>query len=51
MRADVLKSHAKLEDKGYVVAEDVLSPTVRMEMERYKGPGYYIPWQIVYKAS
>ena len=51
MRADVLKSHAKLEDKGYVVAEDDLSPTVRMEMEKYKGPGYYIPWQIVYKAS
>ena len=51
MRADVLKSHAKLEDKGYVVAEDDLPNNIKMKMEEYKGAGYFIPWQIVYKPS
>ena len=51
MKADILKGHAKLEDKGFVVPEDSLPPDIRIRMEKYKGPGYFIPWQIVYKAA
>ena len=51
MKADVLKGHAKLEDKGFVVPEDSLPADIRGKMEKYSGPGYYIPWQVVYKAT
>ena len=51
MKADVLKSHAKLEDKGYVMEWSAIPSEYHHRLETIGGPGYIIPWQIVYKVS
>ena len=51
MRADILKSHAKLEDRGFVIKWDEIPEDYKERLETIKGPGYIIPWQVVYKAS
>jgi hypothetical protein len=51
MKADILKSHAKLEDKGYVIEWSAIPAEYHHRLDTIGGPGYIIPWQIVYKIS
>ena len=51
MKESVLKAHAKLEDKGYVIAEDDLPPDLRARMDSTPGPGVHLPWSVVHKES
>ena len=51
MREDVLKSHEKLESKGFVIAETEIPEDTRQYLELIGGAGYYIPWQVVFKPS
>ena len=51
MREDILKSHKKLESRGYVIAEVDLPEDVKEYLEIIGGAGYYIPWQVVFKPS
>ena len=51
MRADIIKSHDKLRDKGFVIALSDLSEEDSAAFHIIPGDGYYIPWQIVYKET
>ena len=51
MREDVLKSHAKLESRGFVIKWDEIPEDYKERLEAIPGPGYIIPWQIVYKLA
>ena len=51
MRADTLKSHEKLVQRGYVKREDELTSEERVALETIPGSGYYIPWRIVHNEG
>ena len=51
MKDDILKSHAKLEDKGFVIKWTDIPVEYIPKLEKFGGPGYIIPWQIVYKPA
>ena len=51
MKADVLKSHSKLLDRGFVMKWEDIPEMYQSRLETIGGPGYFIPWQIVYKIA
>ena len=51
MRADTLKSHEKLVQRGYVKREDELTSEERVALETIPSSGYYIPWRIVHNEG
>ena len=44
----IIASHNKLRDKGYVMAIDDLPPDLKKYADQ---PGYYLPWRAVYSGS
>ena len=51
LRPDIIKAHDKLLLKGYVIPEDDLPADIKALMDTVEGPGYFIPWQIVFKPT
>ena len=51
MKEGVLISHGKLLSRGFVVAYDDLSEDVKKIMDSSAGPGFFIPWTVVFKAT
>ena len=51
MKGDILKAHDKLASKEFVVRAADLPSEITAQLDEIKGPGYYIPWRIMYKES
>jgi hypothetical protein len=51
MREDALKSHQKLEERGYVLVEDDLPDSYKQAIGSTPGAGYFIPWRTVYNEG
>ena len=51
MKEGVLISHGKLLTRGFVVPYDDLPDDIKEIMDSSAGPGYFIPWTVVFKAS
>lgn len=51
MRADTVKSHQKLVDRGHVVAASALPDWCRRDLDKFAGDGYFIPWRTVYNEG
>ena len=51
MKEDTIRSHNKLVARGYVKKEEDLTHAEKRVLEKFAGPGYYIPWRIVHNEG